>query len=358
MKPSPCPTRPVPTDGNIRGWHIRPCTDKDSVRWDEFVVQEFGSYCHLYGWKKVFEAAYGLKTHYLSFVEGEEWRGILPVALMPHWPGRSPKAVSLPYSNYGGVLAQAGTDVAAMKSAAFDHLGRIGVEFVELRSRADGDAAAAEVSMRLDLPATEEQLWKQVGDKVRNQVRKAQRAGLTLRWGLDQGEDLHRIYAANMGRLGTPVHSPQFVREIVGQLSRHVDILTVRLEERPIGAMLLVKQSATWSDPMASCLAEFNALNPNMLLYWEALRSATRAGATDFDFGRSHRESGTHRFKKQWGAKEVPLDYQTYRRGLLLPGSAIGLYRGKRAAQFARLWQRLPAACQLLLGPIIRRWIP
>ena len=337
---------------------IAACDQTSSAPWNDFVKNASGTYCHLFGWKRVFERTYGLRTHYLAFRSADTWLAILPVAVMPRLPGRPVNAVSLPYCNYGGLLAAPGVETAPLKAAAIKHLSGLGVEQIEFRELAPGQAETSEVTMILPLPGNPDLLWKQVGDKVRNQVRKAQRSGLTVRWGREQGDALQAIYAKNMGRLGTPVHSPKFLREILASLGEQADVLTVRHEDRPIGAMLVIKQGETWSDPIASCLTEFNALNHNMLLYWEALRAACETGAKTFDFGRSHKDSGTYRFKKQWGASEIALNYHRYRNGELLPAASINLYRSQQASKLARIWARLPAFVQGKLGPVIRRWLP
>jgi FemAB-related protein (PEP-CTERM system-associated) len=334
------------------------CSSSDRSHWNAFVISASGTYCHLFGWKHVFERTYGLQTHYLACRSADAWLAVLPVAIMPHWPGRPVKAVSLPYCNFGGLLVAAGLEAGPLKSAFIAHLSGLGVSQVEFREMARGQAGASEVTMILHLPENSDLLWKQIGNKARNQVRKAQNSNLTLRWGRDQSDALYEIYAQNMGRLGTPVHSPKFLQEILASLGEQADVLTVRLEDRPVGAMLVVKHGKTWSDPMASCLTEFNALNPNMLLYWEALRAATEAGATAFDFGRSHKDSGTYRFKRQWGTEEVALNYHTYRHGALVQEAATTFYRGQGASRLAGAWQRLPAVVQRKLGPIVRRWVP
>lgn len=334
------------------------CTAHDASVWDAFVANATGTYCHQFGWKHVVERTYGLKTYYLAFRSTDTWLGVLPLAIMPRLPGGTLKAVSLPYCNYGGLLSAPGVNAEPLKTAAIEYLTRVGVSKIEFRDIAPDMTDASEVTMILTFPENAEILWKQVGDKARNQVRKAQRAGLTLRWGRDQGDDLYTIYANNMGRLGTPVHSPKFVREILANFGEQADVLTVRHEGQAIGAMLLIKHGDTWADPMASCLAEFNKFNPNMLMYWEALRVACDAGAQSFDFGRSHKDSGTYRFKKQWGANEVALHYHSYKNGLLLPSASTNFYRGQSASKLANIWRHLPDLVQNQLGPVVRRWLP
>jgi len=343
---------------NLAQFQVLDCGEEESETWDAFVEKLSGTYCHLFGWKQVFERTYGLQTYYLVFRSAEVWLGVLPLVVMPRLPRGTVKAVSLPYCNYGGLLTAPGVDAELLKAVAVKYLARLGVSKIEFRDIAPDMADVGEVTMIIALPESAELLWKQIGDKARNQVRKAQKTGLTLCWGRDQGDDLYAIYAKNMGRLGTPVHSPKFVKEILASLGERADVLTVRHEERAIGAMLVIKHGDTWADPMASCLAEFNKFNPNMLMYWEALRAACNAGAKSFDFGRSHKDSGTYRFKKQWGANEVSLHYHSYERGVLLPSVSTNFYRGQSASKLASIWQRLPPFVQMRLGPVIRRWLP
>ncbi len=342
----------------IPDFSIIECCVENSTAWDSFVKNVSGTYCHLFGWKRVIERTYGLQTRYLVFRSAAAWLGVLPLAIMPKLPGGVVRAVSLPYCNYGGLLVAHGVDAALIKTAAINYLTNLGVVEVEFRDIAPSMVKVDEVTMILALPVGDELLWKRIGDKARNQVRKAQKAGLLLRWGCDQGDDLYAIYTKNMGRLGTPVHSSKFIKEILSSFGELADVLTVRHEDRLIGAMLVIKHGDTWSDPMASCLAEFNKYNPNMLMYWEALRAACDAGVRSFDFGRSHKDSGTYRFKKQWGASEVALDYHSYVDGVLLPSVSTNFYRGQSASKLAGIWRKLPTFVQMRLGPVVRRWLP
>jgi len=337
---------------------ITECGAGEATAWDDFIARSNGTYCHLYGWKSVLARSYALKTCYLTFRSGNVWVGVLPLALMPHLPGWPAKAISLPYCNYGGMLVAPGADIASLRARAFDYMRRRGVRTIEFRERADYPAASAEVCMLLRLPSTIEQLWAGLGVKVRNQVRKAQRSDLSIRWGRDQADSLYDIYAIKMGELGTPVHSRRFIDEILHNFGKSVQILTVQHCGKPVAAMLLIEFQDTWIDPVAASLAEFKALNPNMLMYWEALKAACDAGAKEFDFGRSHRGSGTYHFKKQWGTEEVGLNYFTCRDGAPAGAAATDFYRSDTASRLSQVWRKLPAALQRQLGPTVRRWVP
>lgn len=323
-----------------------------AANWDTFVSRHGGNYCHAYGWRYVFEHAYALKTFYLAAMDGEEWCGILPVAILPNG-----SAVSLPYCNYGGILVSRPRDIDLIRGAFLDFLKEHGVHQIEMRELG-GPPESGEMTMILHLPESAQTLWKNIGDKVRNQIRKSQRFGFEIRWGADQLNELYDIYADNMGRLGTPVHGKEFLRQIVSNFKEQSDILTIRYEGRVIAAMLVLKYGDTWIDPIASSRIEFKHMNPNMLLYWIALEAACSAGAKQFDFGRSQRLSGTYQFKRQWGAFEVPLNYHAYQNCSVVPSVSTNFYRSKKAKFIAHLWSMLPGMIQRTLGPILRRYMP
>ncbi len=337
---------------------VRVAGDDAIEFWDAFVHENAGTYCHLFGWRQVLASAYGLRCHYLTVSRGDDLLAVIPLAETPRLPWGARQVVSLPYCNYGGMVARPGEDKDMLLDAVLRHLATLDIPRLELRDVAPGFAHTVEVSMKLVLPGSEEELWRSVGDKVRNQVRKATRAGLELRWGRDQGQELYGIYSANMGRLGSPVHSRRFVLGILDVFREQTDILTVRLAGKAIGAMLVLRHQDIWIDPVASCLAEFNPLSPAMLLYWEALRQACAAKAGAFDLGRSRKGSGTHRFKRQWGAREVPLHYHSYVAGRPVAEASTDFYRSPRASLAAHLWAWLPSVVHNRLGPVVRRWVP
>jgi CelD/BcsL family acetyltransferase involved in cellulose biosynthesis len=107
--------------------------------------------------------------------------------------------------------------------------------------------------------------------------------------------------------------------------------------------------------PWASCLKEYFALCPNMLLYWETLRTACAEGFRRFDFGRSSRHSGTYHFKRQWGAREEPLFWYTIP---IAPRRRQPILRASNGAvSLAMLWRRLPLSLTRRLGPPIRKYL-
>jgi serine/alanine adding enzyme len=155
-----------------------------------------------------------------------------------------------------------------------------------------------------------------------------------------------------MRDLGSPVHARDFFREVLEAFGSRARIVLVRTSYTVVGGLLALAFGDRLAVPWAACLKEHFASCPNMLLYWEALRSACDEGFRSFDFGRSTRGSGTYRFKQQWGAMDEPLFWYT-----IPVAAASGGHAGRSADLAVALWQRLPLAVTTRLGPHIRRYL-
>src|SRR5262249_36853926 len=128
--------------------------------------------------------------------------------------------VSLPFVNYGGVLAD--DDVAA--GALFERAAAIAAErrlaHVELRHRQQrfpgAPSKSHKVAMLLPLADDAPAMWDGLDRKVRNQVRKAEKSGLTCEFGgAELLDPFYAVFAANMRDLGTPVYAKRFFLEVL-----------------------------------------------------------------------------------------------------------------------------------------------
>jgi FemAB-related protein (PEP-CTERM system-associated) len=209
----------------------------------------------------------------------------------------------------------------------------------------------------LDLPVSSDELWQQIDRKIRNQVRKAQKENLTVTTGgADLVDEFYAVFARNMRDLGTPVYSKRLFIATLQQFKDSADITVVRQGERPLAAALALTFRGTRLVPWASSLREFRHLCPNTLLYWTLLTTSVEQGLKVFDFGRSSRGSGTHQFKVQWGAREIPLHWEY----VMLTGGAPpnqGPSNPNFAAAIA-MWKRLPMWIADTCGPHLARHLP
>jgi FemAB-related protein (PEP-CTERM system-associated) len=313
------------------------------------------------GWLAVLARGLRHVPYCLEAVRGEKTAGFLALAdVRSLLFGRF--LVSLPYLNYGGVVADDPATGRVLIDAAVRLADKLGVRHLELRHERPVEHTAApirpnhKVLMRLDLPATPGQLWDRLSAKVRNQVRKGQKGDLKVSWGgLDLLADFHDVFSRNMRDLGTPVYGRGLFRAALEQFPDRAEFCIVRAGERPVAGALLLHGWGVTEVPSASSLREYNPTNANMLMYWHLLERAVQRGQRVFDFGRSTVDGSTFRFKKQWGAQPAPVAWQSYvRRGTvadLKPDSP-------RYQKAVRVWRRLPLWLTRCLGPWIVRGIP
>jgi len=326
--------------------------------WNRFVLASPEStYFHLFEWTKVIEQTYGMDTRFLGAFEGETLIAVLPAVITKK--GGS-KAVSLAFGTYGGWLFAPGADAGEVRVAFMQFLA--GERVTQLENRQIGDPPsgipADQVTQRTLLARQPEELWKRLDPKVRNQVRKAQKEGLVARWGLNQLEDFFSVYSVNMHYLGTPPHPRSFFSAMIEAFPELVELLTIRLDDKPLAAMLLMKFKRQLADPWAASLREYASLCPNMLMYWEAMKYGCERGFEEFDLGRSRMGSGPFKFKGQWGAKAIPLNYQVVSmdgQGKLNshPPSASPLL-----PWFGRLWRLVPLKMSSSFSSVVRRRLP
>lgn len=329
--------------------------------------------CHEHdpGWLTVLREAMGHKTFALVTreTEGGPIVGYLPLALVSsRLFGRF--LVSLPYLNRAGIVATSESVRETLLAEAVTLADKFRVQYLELRHHAHtlnhqsiSHNRDEKQRMVLDLPAVADGpdgLWTTYTAKVRNQIRKGDKAELAIRFGgLDLLDDFYGVFSTNMRDLGTPVYPRCLFASILDTFGDNAELAVVRHEDTPVaGALLIHGRSAGVNEsqvPSASCLRSANHTNANMWMYHKMLERAVERGSSHFDFGRSSPDSGTYRFKRQWGAQPEPTTWQYYLRygdvGAVRPDNPK--YQRRIAA-----WQKLPVWVTRLVGPRIVRGIP
>jgi FemAB-related protein (PEP-CTERM system-associated) len=315
---------------------------------------------HLWRWRTVFRDVFGHECVYLIAKRDGAIVGLLPlVCFRSHLFGRS--LVSVPFLNYGGIVSSDTDAASALVEYATEIARTFGASHVELRHRKRHVPALAcrqhKVGLTRTLPATSDALWTLIDRKVRNQVRKAQKDGLTSEIG-DTAliDDFYGVFARNMRDLGTPVYSKRLFSETLRLFQDDAHVYVVHSAGIPVAAAIAIRHRDTVIVPWASSLRQYRQQCPNMLLYWTMLDHAITCKARVFDFGRSSRDAGTHHFKLQWGAQETPLHWEYV---LLTRTTAPDQspHNPKFAAAISA-WQRLPLWLTNSAGPLIVRNIP
>ena len=347
---------------NTLGLTLRPLEQSEERLWDAFVdTRPEASLYHRSPWRTLIQDLFGHETLYLYAVNAAgDWMGILPlVRLRSRLFGDY--MVSMPYVNYGGALGLNVEIETALMQAAGRSGQTAGVSHIEFRDSVEragaGKARTDKVVMELSLPASHDELWNGFSPKLRAQIRRPQREQTqVLHGGAELLPQFYQVFARNMRDLGTPVYGEAFFAAIMAAFPAAAHIVIVRHGQQPVAAAFLLGHRDRLEIPWASSLREYNQLGVNMLLYWEALRRAIEGGYKTFDFGRSSIDSGTYRFKKQWGAQPRQLYWHYWlAHGQDLPELTPNSPKYQLAI---RAWKRLPLFLANRLGPHIVKNLP
>lgn len=329
-----------------------------AAAWDQFVRSVPGyTHFHLLGWKTVLERGLGHECLYLAAEQDGALCGVLPLVrvrsrLFGHF------LVSMPFLNYGGPL---GSDQAVrlLATEAQDMARRDGAKLLELRSRfelpLDMPVSHRKITVLLDLPADVAGLWKIFPSKLRSQVRRPKKEGVTVRFGADQIAPFFAVFSRHMRDLGTPTQ-PLRLFEAIGDVFPDSSLFACAwLNEEPIAC----GAGFTWEEEFemtwASSLIAHNKVAPNMLIYADFMEHCIGNGLRLFNFGRCSPGSGTHRFKMQWGSREQPLWWYTNRDAT---AGATPTPDDPAYSWGPRLWRKLPLGVATTIGPMIARSIP
>lgn len=309
-------------------------------------------------WFALIQRAYGHQPLYLCAEDDKRRSGVLP-AFIVRRPFFGTVVTSMPFLDSGGPCSSS----AAMARVLVEHLvaeaRSIGARSVEIRCSTPLDIGTqptqTKVNMTLPLPSEPDRLWRQFDKSVRNQVRKAERSGLSIEiGGVENLTPFYETFVIRMRDLGSPAHAVGFLRAVLESFGGRARIILVRKGHTTVGGLVILAFKDRLIVPWATCLKEYFSLCPNMLLYWEALRAACLEGFRRFDFGRSTRNSGTYQFKCQWGAREEPLFWYTI--PITAAAGSSSESPGRRE-MLAKAWQHLPLVVTRYLGPRIRRYL-
>ena len=345
---------------------IRMADDSDQGRWDDFVLNypDTSPY-HLFAWKRAIEIAYGHQCHYLYAEKHYKIEGILPLIQLRFFPFIN-EVVALPFCDIGNCISK-NTEA---QDTLFNEAIQLSTNRKTINIQLRGDMTPTEsirssfkaietdkVRMLLNLPPTADHLVNSFKSKLRSQVRKAEKNGVLFEWGdMHDIDGAYKVFSKNMHELGSPVHSKSFLKAVLENYGARSKLGLAIFEGRIIGMGIILLGGSVVSIPWASTSREYNRLSPNMLLYWNFLKYSADNGFAYFDFGRSSEGEGTYKFKKQWGAKPIPLLWYEHVGNGQINNKGVSVNSWKRELA-ASIWRKLPLGVANTIGPHLRKYI-
>ena len=320
---------------------------------------EHGTIFHLDCWRRMVEEVMGRSAIVLVAEKGGRIAGILPFFhLKSMFLGKV--AVSMPFAVYGGVLAD-DEDVAEALIQAGNHISdAAGNRYFEYRHvESVGDQLAERelyVTYKRELPEDPERCLLAIPRKARAEARKARDHGLIFEEGCELST-FHRLFAENKQSLGSPVIPLKMLQSIEKELGME-RLVMHQVRDPESGKIIAAVMSFLYGDQIlpyySGGLDGFERLGVNNFMYWKLMEWASQKGIKVFDFGRSRKDTGSARFKKNMGFEAQSLAYQYH----LGPGGSLpDLHPGNpKIGIYQKVWRRLPRSLAISIGgPIFKQ---
>ena len=327
---------------------------------DRFVESSpHGTFFQLSGWRRVVKSVLGRQCFCLVARRGREIRGVFPIA----WTRSrifGDSLVSLPLAVYGGICASDEESYFALLKAGGEMANRLGVKYLEMRNRTEPFATGLPgrdlyFTFTQDLSPGPDKLLQGLPRDTRYAVRKSLKAG--LEWTEDLSEaEFYELYAQSVHRLGTPVFPRELFSRVRAEFPRQTRLFGVRKGTTAIAGVLCFYFRNQVLPYYAGALPEYYKDSPNNFMYWSLIAQSCREGLTEFDFGRSKRETGSYQFKSAWSMKVEPLPYRYH----LAKASEVPQMSpvDKKFQLPVAIWKRMPYEWTKIIGPRIIRRIP
>ena len=316
--------------------------------WDEFALHH-GTIFHSIGFRSILLESFGYRCAYQAILDSyDRICGVFPLVI-GHSLGWKRVGVSLPFVNQLDICTENKESGHFVMQELPLLSQKLGLDRMELRLK-EQDADRTVWSSRFENHTFVLSLFEEEGETLaqasagcRNHVRKTYRNGwFESSFDPEQLPVFYEVYVRRMKQLGSPAPDIGFFRRFFIHLPEHASLLTIRdkSNHQVVGGMLLLKSpgDSTIYYPYGAGRIEYNNRYLNSFMYWEAVRFGIRCGMKKFDMGRSQTDSGTYRFKSQWGAEPIQLKY--LRHGAQESDNTPS--ERERLQPLSALWKRIP----------------
>ncbi len=308
----------------------------DARSWDDLVAGDrSASFFQSRVWSEVLSST--LPDHEPLFVaahRGDELVAGIPVIRR----SRGPVMVveSMPFGTYGGVLttdrapSQAAAELVLALLDAVDGITVGQIRIVDFNGRladaCDGFEPVTSEAQVLDLDRPYDDVWAGFRSSVRNKVRKAEKAGVTIREarGTDDFHAYHRLLEECSERWGTTnSFDEDFFAALAESGSDAVQMWLAEYDGEIIGGDLNFVTATSVFNWGNVSHRESASLGTVPLLHANAIEDGCRRGLTTYNLGGSGGIDAVARFKSAFGTRCVPYTEYVLEKGWMKLGKRL-----------------------------------
>ncbi len=341
---------------------IRKSRPEDDAQRDAYVLSHpDASFFHLSGWRKAVQEAFGHEPCDLLAWRDGKIVGCLPLMLCSTL-GFGAHLISAPYGVYGGPVADTRADLLALVDAAKLLAEKLGVGRLELRCERDLELDLTPsdlyVTYVTELPTDPDEVLARMPKRARAEVRKARdRHGLELVEGAWFMDDLIRLFHKSKRALGSPGLPEKWYRALERNLGEHLVLHLARRGNEPLACLM----SFLFRDTI---MVYYIGVEPGANQTYSATgfacaniqQWAIEKGLKRYDLGRSRKDSGASKFKKNQGLEATPLHYAYH----LVKSETKPTFNpsNPRTEVLQKTWRKLPLWLTQRLSSPISRYLP
>ena len=312
-------------------------------------------------WAKVLQASYGYTPLYFARMDSGAPVAVLPIMEVSSFLTGN-RGVSLPFTDYCEPLVPHEQVFYVLFDEAKQEAKRRGWKYIDLRMT-NGILRKEKPSLffhghTLDLGVGQEELFRQITDANRRNIRKAEKCGVEvgIESSLDALREFYPLNCLTRRRHGLPPQPWQFFenvhREVIAK-GKGITALA-RHEGKTVSANVYFHFGEKAMFKFGASDMRLQHLRAGNLVMWEAIRYYAGKGCKSLCFGRTEPENeGLRRFKLGWGTKETEV---TYYRFDLTSGAYVtehdNVSPGKRD-----MLSKLPLPALKMIGSLLYRHV-
>ena len=206
---------------------------------------------------------------------------------------------------------------------------------------------------RMDLRPSLDDIFRSLHkDSAQRRIRHAKTSGVVCECGRSSKllSDFYDLLVLTRGRHHLPPQPILWFRNLIVSMNDALEIRVAYKEQVPIAAILTLRFRDTVYYKYGCSNAEFKHLGGMPYLLWHAIEDSKRAGALEFDLGRSDRDNPSLiAFKNHWARVPLDLVYWAY------PG--LPLASGWKMSVAKRLFTCMPDCLLAATGRVFYRHI-
>lgn len=333
-------------------------------RWSRLVQRHpKASVFHTVSWLQALQQTYGYRpVVFTTSLLNEELENGLLFCHVRSWLTGG-RMVSLPFSDHCEPLFDSSQELQFVMQYLKADLQHRNWRYIELRP-ANGSLSSHAPRLGfqadkryclhcMDLRPSLDDIFRSLHkNSAQRRIRHAKKIGVICECGISSKllKDFYDLLVMTRGRHHLPPQPIVWFRNLIASMNDRLEIRVAYQENVPIAAILTLRFRETVYYKYGCSSVRFKHLGAMPYLLWNAIEDSKKAGALEFDLGRSDRDNpALISFKNHWARNPLDLTYWAYPEARLMSGWKMST--AKRV--FAWMPDRLLAAT----GRVIYRHI-